>query len=69
MLEECVAIAIMLITLAYFYVSFRSADAESDARVLWFFEAVLLAVVSRIIVRALGAAIGRLSRSRRLSAL
>lgn len=58
LLEELVTIFVMLIGLAYFYVSFRSGDTESRRKVLWFLEAVLLAVVLRIIVRALSAAIG-----------
>lgn len=50
----------MLITatgLLFFYITFRGPDAEARNKVLWFFEAVLAAVIVTVVAGALGLAL------------
>jgi hypothetical protein len=44
-ISEAVRLLIVLMGLVYFYVSYRSGDVDTRAKVLWFFEAALTSLV------------------------
>jgi hypothetical protein len=52
---EAVRLLIVLMGVVYFYVMYRSADAEARSKVLWFFEAALATLVISLIAEGVRA--------------
>jgi hypothetical protein len=52
---EAIRLLIVLMGLVYFYVMYRSGDAETRSKVLWFFEAALATLVISLIAEGVRA--------------
>jgi hypothetical protein len=52
---EAVRLLIVLIGVVYFYVMYRSGDAEARSKVLWFFEAALASLILSLIAEGVRA--------------